>query len=115
MILIGFSPCNLERQRIKFCVRHFGQFLSDVNIDVNENLPFLKFPLNLNCCILEERYPIFIKVIHFRHALFTFPIITEHHYFLYNVIHYCKHQNALKSRENNFVELLLASDCIRLL
>ena len=41
LILIGFSLCKLERLRIKFCVRHFGQFLSDVNIDVNENLQFL--------------------------------------------------------------------------
>ena len=46
VILIGFSLCKLERQRIKFCVRHFGQFLSDVNIDVNGNLPLLKFSLN---------------------------------------------------------------------
>ena len=51
LIIIGFSLCKLERIRIKFCVRHFGQFLSDVNIDVNGNLPFLKFRLNLNCCI----------------------------------------------------------------
>ena len=51
VILIGFSLCKLERQRIKFCVRHFGQFLSDVNIDVNGSLPFLKFPLNSNYCI----------------------------------------------------------------
>ena len=48
VILIGFSLCKLERQRIKFCVRHLWQFLSDVNIDVNGNLPFLKFPLHLN-------------------------------------------------------------------
>ena len=27
VILIGFSLCKLERQRIKFCARHFGQFL----------------------------------------------------------------------------------------
>ena len=59
--LIGLSLCKLERQRIKFCVRHFGYFLSDVNIDVNGNLPFLKFPLNLNCCIWENRYLIFIS------------------------------------------------------
>ena len=51
VILTGFSLCKLERQRITFCIRDFGQFLSDVNIDVNGNLPFLKFPLNLNCCI----------------------------------------------------------------
>ena len=51
VILIGFILYKLERQRIKFCVRYFGQFLSDVNIDVNGNLPFLKFPLNSNCCI----------------------------------------------------------------
>ena len=51
VILTGSSLCKLERQRIKFCVRHFGQFLSEINNDVNGNLPFLKFPLNLNCCI----------------------------------------------------------------
>ena len=51
VILIGFSLCKLERQSIKFCVRYFGQFLSDVNIDVSGNLPFLKFPLNLSYCI----------------------------------------------------------------
>ena len=47
VILTGFSLCKLERQRIKFCVRHFGQYLSDVNMDVNGNLPFSKFPLDL--------------------------------------------------------------------
>ena len=83
MILIGFSLCTL-------LYRHFGQFLSDVDIDVNGNLPFLKFHLNLNCCISEGRYPIFIKVIYmyFGHALLTFPVITEHQYFLYAVTQY---------------------------
>ena len=51
VMLIRFSLCKLERQSIKFCARHFCQFLSDVNTDVNVNLPFLKFPHNLNCCI----------------------------------------------------------------
>ena len=51
VILIRFFLCKLERQRSKFCIRDFGQFLSDVNIDVNGTLPFLKFPLNLNNCI----------------------------------------------------------------
>ena len=46
VILTGFCLCKLERPRIKFCVRHFGRFLSDFNIDVNGNQPFLKFPLN---------------------------------------------------------------------
>ena len=40
VILTGFSLCKLERLRIKFCVRHYEQFLSDVNTDVNGNLPF---------------------------------------------------------------------------
>ena len=87
LILIEFLYANL-RLRIKFCVRHFGQFLSDVNIDVNGNLPFLKFPLNLNCCIGEDSYTILIKVIYFGHASFTFPVITEHQYFLYDVTQY---------------------------
>ena len=52
VIPTGFSLCKLERQRIKFCARHFGQFLSDVTIDVNGNLSFIKFPLNL---ILSEK------------------------------------------------------------
>ena len=88
LILIGFSLCKLERHRIKFCVRYFGQFSSNVNVDVNGNLPFYKFHLNLNCCICVDRYPIFIKVIYFGHASFTFPIITEHQYFLYDVAQY---------------------------
>ena len=58
VILIGFSLCKLERQRIKFCIRDFGH---DVNIDVNGSLPFLKFPLNLNCCIWDDRYKMFIS------------------------------------------------------
>ena len=33
VILIGFSLCKLERQGIKFCIRDFGQFVSDVNTD----------------------------------------------------------------------------------
>ena len=68
LILIGFSLCKLERQRIKFCVRYFGQFLSDVNVDVNGNLPFYKFHLNLNC-ICVDRYPIFISHILGMHHL----------------------------------------------
>ena len=40
VILVEFFLCKLERQRIKFCVRHFGQILNDVNIDVNGNLHF---------------------------------------------------------------------------
>ena len=32
VVLIGFSLCKVERLRIKFSVRYFGQFLSDVNI-----------------------------------------------------------------------------------
>ena len=88
VILIGFLQCRLERIRIEFCARHFGQFLSDVNTDVNGNMPFLKFPLNLNWCIWEDRYLIFIEVIYFGHASFTFPIITEHQYFLYYVTQY---------------------------
>ena len=49
---------------------------------------FLKFPLNLNCCVWGDRYLIFIKDIYFGHASFTFPIITEHQYFLYDVTQY---------------------------
>ena len=78
-ILIGFSPCKLESQRIKFWVRHFGQFLSDVNIDVNGNLPFLKFPLNL-IVVFEKTDIRYLSVIYFGHASFAFPIITEHQY-----------------------------------
>ena len=51
VIPTGFSLCKFERQCFKFCLTHFGQFLSDVNIDLNRNLPFLEIPINLNCCI----------------------------------------------------------------
>ena len=88
VILIRFSLCKLERQWSKFCIRDFGQFLSDVNIDVNGTLPFLKFPLDLNSCIWDDKYQIFTKVIYFGHASFTVPIITEHQYFLYHVTQY---------------------------
>ena len=75
LILIGFSLCKLERQRIKFCVRYFGQFLSNVNADVNGNLPFYKFHLNLNCCICVDRYPIFIS-----HIFWACIIYLSNHY-----------------------------------
>ena len=88
VILIEYSLCKLERQRIKFCAKHFRQFLSDVNTDVNGNLLFLNFSLNRNCCIWEGGYPIFTKGMYFGHASFTFPIITVHQYFLYDVTQY---------------------------
>ena len=56
VILFGFSLCNLERQRIKFCARSSGQFLCDVNIDVNEN--HLHFPSLQNIIFFTTLYNI---------------------------------------------------------
>ena len=114
VILIWFSLCKLESQKIKFCVRHFGQFLSNVNIDVNGNLPFLKFPLDFNCCVWETDICYLSKpyILGMHHLPFQ---SLQNISIFFTMLHNIKCLVNIKVHsslcESIFVELLLASDC----